>query len=110
MVDCSVWTGRLLLILRASGVHSSGACPAAGPQVRNRRAAVANTFDAVQVDANASFTRRTLIVTRAPIFRSATRIVAHVTRSSLVPASPMRRTAHMRTYGKRSIFDKSDWA
>jgi hypothetical protein len=46
---------------------------------------------------NATFTRRTVIVTSAPIFASCSGIVRHVARSRLVPVSPMRRTAHFST-------------
>jgi hypothetical protein len=48
-------------------------------------------------EANATLTRRTLTVTSAPIFNSCKRTVPQVARSSLVPASPMRRTAHIST-------------
>ena len=56
-----------------------------------------NASRAVQVEANASFTRRMLTVTCAPIFKSCSRIVPHVTRSKSVPTSPMRRSASIGT-------------
>ena len=52
---------------------------------------------AVAHEAKATFTRRTLTVTRAPIFRSCRRMVPQVAFWSLVPESPMRRTAQSST-------------
>jgi hypothetical protein len=45
----------------------------------------------------ASFTRRTLTVTTAPIFSSRSRIVFAQARASAVPASPKQRSACMST-------------
>ena len=63
----------------------------------SRRCASMNASRAGQVEANASFTRRMLTVTCAPIFKSCSRIVPHVTRSKSVPTSPMRRSASIGT-------------
>lgn len=79
-------------VLLRSVSESGGAALA-----HNRRAASSKTSRSGQADANASFTRRTLIVTSAPIFSSFSRIVPQVAVASLVPASPMRLTAHMST-------------
>ena len=49
-------------------------------------------------DASAIFTRRTEVVTSAPILRSFKRIVPQVARASSVPARPMRRSAQSNTY------------
>jgi hypothetical protein len=61
-----------------------------------------NASAAGQADANASFTRLTLIVTSAPIFNIARRMVPHVARSNAVPASPMRRIAHLSTWANEA--------
>jgi hypothetical protein len=48
-------------------------------------------------DANAIFTRRTLVVISAPIFNSFKRMVPHVARDKSVPIKPMRRSAAIAT-------------
>src|SRR5262245_38468526 len=49
-------------------------------------------------EASANLTRRTLTVTWAPILSSFRRMLPQVAFANSVPASAMRRSAHMRTY------------
>src|SRR3954451_20129394 len=55
----------------------------------------------------ATFTRRALMRTSAPIFRSLRRIVPHVAAASAVWASPIRRRAHRRTYAIEANHSRS---
>ena len=55
----------------------------------------------------ASFTRRTLTVTTAPIFSSFRRIVLAQARASTVSASPTRRSTCMSTYAAEENHSRS---
>ena len=97
---CAVASGRFGGVGRLDGdpvLLILGLSRAPARQVHNRPCASRKMSAAGQLDAKASLTRRTLTVTSAPIFRSASRIVPHVARSILVPASPRRRNAHRST-------------
>src|SRR4051812_45188987 len=62
-------------------------------QPHNRAWARRKTAAPGQLEAIATRMRRTLRVTRAPIFRSFRRIVPQVAAANSVPAKPMRRSA-----------------
>src|SRR5258706_10975048 len=93
---------------RVSGGGGLGGCPVLFVGGRNERSQAAAARGRSQAaakmswdghaEAKANLTPRTLTVTCAPIFNSFRRIVPHVADASCVPASAMRRRAHIRTY------------
>ena len=84
--------GFLLFCCWAGGIGRSQAAAS-----RSRVQAAAKTSRNGQAEASANLTRRTLMVTWAPIFSSLRRIVPQVAAASSVPARAMRRSAHMST-------------
>ena len=86
------------------GLDDGSFCGLSGGWVGRQRAAadtracaVAKISRSGQLEASAIFTRRTEIVTSAPIFSSLRRMVPQVATASAVPTSAIRRRAHMRT-------------
>jgi hypothetical protein len=91
-----IWHGcglRLGAIEVGCGWRGCGLGGAGVDQPHNRAWARRKAAASGQLEAMATRMRRTLRVTRAPIFRSFRRIVPQVAVASSVPARPMRRSA-----------------
>jgi hypothetical protein len=74
---------------------AAGSCQ--GPALASIAWASANSYCQGQAEAMAILTRRTLIRTQAPIFKSFSRIVLQVALANCVCASPLRRSAQSST-------------
>src|SRR3954464_8752232 len=91
------WSGLRLRPAGRARAGGAGQAGGAGGGMLRGGGGSRHSEAAGQAEAMATFTRRALMRTRAPIFRSLRRIVPHVAAASAVWESPIRRKAHRST-------------